>query len=85
MHIDVVNLLVFLGIGLAAGWAAGAVMGTKSIGVLGYLIVGVIGAFLGGLLFDYIPAEVVSLLSRFAVALVGAIVLLFLLRLIKSA
>lgn len=84
MHIDVVNLLIFLGIGLAAGWAGSMVMGTKSIGVLGYLIVGAIGALIGGFLFDYVPADIVALLSRFAVALVGAIILLFLLRLMKS-
>ena len=41
------NLLLFLLIGLVAGWLAGQIMKGKGFGLVGNLIVGVIGAFFG--------------------------------------
>ena len=43
------KLVLFLLIGLAAGWLAGEIMKSKR-GLLGNLAVGVIGAFIGGFL-----------------------------------
>lgn len=46
MSQDLVQLLIFLAIGLAAGWLAGLVMGGG--GLLRNLVAGVIGVFVGG-------------------------------------
>ena len=46
MSVGTTELLIFLGIGLVAGWLAGLVLGGG--GLLRNLIVGVIGAFVGG-------------------------------------
>jgi uncharacterized membrane protein YeaQ/YmgE (transglycosylase-associated protein family) len=46
MNVDMTALLIFLGIGLLAGWLASLVLGGG--GLLRNLIVGVIGAFVGG-------------------------------------
>ena len=42
------NIVLFLVIGLVAGWLAGQIMKGKGFGLVGNLVVGVIGAFLGG-------------------------------------
>lgn len=76
----------FILIGLAAGWLAGQVMRGGGFGVVGDIIVGIIGALLGGFLFSSLgvyPGG--GLFASLIVATIGAIVLLFLLRLIKRA
>ena len=55
-------------------------------GVIGDLVVGVVGAVLGGWLFSTFGASVGGgLLGSIIVATVGAVVLLFVVRLIKRA
>jgi uncharacterized membrane protein YeaQ/YmgE (transglycosylase-associated protein family) len=79
------EFLWFILIGLAAGWLAGQLMKGGGFGVVGDIIVGVIGALLGGFLFSTLgvfPGG--GLFSRLIVATIGAVVLLFLLRLIKK-
>jgi uncharacterized membrane protein YeaQ/YmgE (transglycosylase-associated protein family) len=80
------GLILFILIGLAAGWLAGQVMKGGGFGVVGDIVVGVIGALIGGFLFQRSGAFAGSgLLGSLIVATIGAIVLLFLLRLIKRA
>jgi uncharacterized membrane protein YeaQ/YmgE (transglycosylase-associated protein family) len=45
---DLTSLLVFLLLGLVAGWLASMVMRGGGYGLVGDMVVGVIGAFLGG-------------------------------------
>ncbi len=77
------EFLWFILIGLAAGWLAGQVMRGGGFGFIGDIIVGVIGALLGGFLFGSVGVAPMGLFGRLVVATIGAIVLLFLLRLIK--
>ncbi len=82
MPIDPVGLIIFLVIGAIAGWLAGQIMRGGSFGLLGNIIIGVLGAILAGWLF----AGVVPLpapLSQIVTATIGAIILLFLLRLAR--
>lgn len=79
------DLLWFLLIGLAAGWLAGQIMKGGGFGIIGDLIVGVIGAVLGGWLFGLLGVGAGGKLGALIVATVGAIVLLFVLRLAKKA
>ena len=46
MSPEIIQLLIFLGIGLVAGWLAGLVLGGG--GLLRNLVAGVIGVFVGG-------------------------------------
>jgi uncharacterized membrane protein YeaQ/YmgE (transglycosylase-associated protein family) len=82
---DLQSLLLFLIIGLVAGWLAGKIMRGGGFGLIGDLIVGVIGALLGGWIFGLLGIEFGGILGSLITALVGAIVLLFILRLIKKA
>jgi uncharacterized membrane protein YeaQ/YmgE (transglycosylase-associated protein family) len=72
------NLLLFLLIGLVAGWLAGKLMRGQGFGLLGNVAVGILGAFLGGLLFGAVGATPeASLLGQLVSATVGAVLLLF--------
>lgn len=79
------GLIWFLLIGLCAGWLAGKIMKGGGFGVIGDLIVGVIGAFLGAWVFSMLGIGAGGLLGALVTATVGALLLLFLIRLIKKA
>jgi uncharacterized membrane protein YeaQ/YmgE (transglycosylase-associated protein family) len=81
------SLIVFLIIGLIAGWLAGHIMKGGGFGIIGDLIVGVIGAFIGGWLWGVLrlPGLGPWWLTAIISATIGACILLFLLRLIKRA
>jgi uncharacterized membrane protein YeaQ/YmgE (transglycosylase-associated protein family) len=74
----------FLLIGLVAGWIAGNLRKGSGFGLLGNLIVGVIGAELGGLLLGALGLGFGGLFGELFVAVLGALVLLYLLTLIKK-
>lgn len=77
------GLIGYLIIGLVAGFLAGRVFRGRGFGLLGNLVVGVVGAFLGGFLFDLVGLVAVGLLARLLVATVGAIVLLWIVSVLK--
>jgi uncharacterized membrane protein YeaQ/YmgE (transglycosylase-associated protein family) len=74
------SILYFALVGLAAGWLAGKVMQSNTPSLVTDLIVGVIGAVLGGFLFGLLGLTAVGMIGDLVTALVGAIVLIFLLR-----
>jgi uncharacterized membrane protein YeaQ/YmgE (transglycosylase-associated protein family) len=78
------TLLLWLVIGLIAGWLASAVVG-GGYGLVGDIVVGVVGAFLGGYLFRATGAASPfgGLPGTIFIAFIGAVVLLLLLRLIN--
>lgn len=68
-------------LGGLAGWVASMIVGNnKSQGLLGNIIVGIIGGFIGGFVFDLLGGSGVTgfNLWSFVVALVGAVILLWL-------
>jgi len=75
------TLLVWLFVGLIAGWLASAVVG-GGYGLVGDIVVGIVGAFLGGWLFRAlgVSAPGSGIVGTIVVAFVGAVVLLLLLR-----
>ncbi len=79
------SLLLFLLIGLAAGWLAGRIMKGGGFGLLGNMVVGVIGAVLGGWLFGLFGIALGGLFGSLVTAVVGAVVLLYLIKLVKRA
>ncbi|NIR50311.1 GlsB/YeaQ/YmgE family stress response membrane protein [candidate division KSB1 bacterium] len=79
------NLLLFLLIGLVAGWLAGQIMKGKGFGLVGNLIVGVIGALIGGFLFDTLDIAVGGgIIGSLIAALIGAVILLWIVGLVKK-
>ena len=83
------NILGWLLIGLIAGWLANQIMGAGSYGIVGDIIVGLIGALIGGFLAGVIfnrpldfnaPFAFDNFLITLVIALLGAIILVALLR-----
>ncbi|CAM3718659.1 GlsB/YeaQ/YmgE family stress response membrane protein [Corallococcus sp. ZKHCc1 1396] len=79
-------ILLWAVIGLIAGWLASAVVG-GGYGVVGDIVVGVVGAFLGGFIFRALgtSAPFGGIAGTIFVAFIGAVVLLLILRAIRSA
>ncbi len=83
---DATGLIIFLLIGAAAGWIAGKLMKGGGFGLIGNIIVGIVGAFLGGWLLKALNVSFgAGHLSTLVTAVIGAIVLLFVVGLIKRA
>lgn len=79
------SLVMFLLVGLVAGWLAGQIMKGKGFGLIGNLIVGVIGAFIGGFVFDFVGIAAYGMIGSIIAALVGAMILLWVIGLVKKS
>ena len=81
----ITDLIIFLVIGAVAGWLAGVIMKGGGFGLVGDIIVGVIGSLIGGWLFGLRGIAAGGLIGSIIAAVVGAIILIAILRLIKRA
>lgn len=81
------DLLTWLIVGLIAGVLASLVMGGTGYGLIGDIIIGIVGAFVGGWLFTKLGVTTPfgGIAGVIFVAFIGAVVLLFLLRLIRRS
>lgn len=81
------GLLAWIIVGIIAGWLAGLVMKGKGFGLVGNIVVGVIGALIGGWLagaiFNINNAISGVNVTTIVVAVLGAIVVLSVARLLK--
>ena len=71
------SVIVFLLVGVFAGWIASSLMKGEGLGILGDMIVGVIGAFIGGFIFDMAGVAVFGFWSSLGMSVIGAMVFLF--------
>ena len=79
------QLIVLLIIGAVAGWIAGLIIKGGGFGIIGNIIVGVLGAVLGGWLFGVLGISVGGeWAGRIVTATIGAVILLFLVGLIRK-
>jgi uncharacterized membrane protein YeaQ/YmgE (transglycosylase-associated protein family) len=77
------HLLIFILIGLIAGAMAGRVVSGHGYGIVGDMVVGIIGAFLGGWIFSqFLGVAGGGLIFSVLIAFVGAVILLWLIRLV---
>ncbi len=80
------GLLVFLLVGLIAGWLASMLVRGGGFGLVGDLIVGVIGAFIAGFLFPRLNISLgAGIIGQIIAAAIGAIILLVIIRAVKRA
>ncbi len=84
MNVETRALVIFLIIGLVAGFIASLLVGGGG-GILRYLLTGVIGAFVGGFMFEALNIDLGiqnRLVSQIVTASVGAIIVVLLARFI---
>lgn len=82
------GIIAFLVLGGIAGWIASLMMGTDaSQGILGNVAVGVVGALIGGLVFNAFGNVGVTGFNLYSliVAVLGAVISLWLLRVVRAA
>src|SRR5271165_5820061 len=80
------GFLVWIVVGLIAGWLAGQVMKGGGYGVLVDIILGILGGFVGGWIFGLLgiwPGG--GMIGSIIVAFVGAVILVWISRLLKKA
>ena len=79
------TFLTWLIVGLIAGVLASMVMGGTGYGLIGDIIIGIVGAFVGGWLFSAlgVASPLGGLAGTILVAFIGAVVLLFIIRLVR--
>lgn len=86
----IVEIITILAIGAIAGWLAGQLMKGAGFGLIGNIVVGIIGSFIGTFLGGIaagaglaIPSP--TLLSAIIWATLGAMLLLFVIGLVKKS
>lgn len=78
------GLISFLVIGLLAGWIASKMMRGTSLGLPANLAVGVVGAVIGGYLFRLAGVAVGGFVGSLITAVVGALILLYVVGLLRK-
>ncbi|MBK6946878.1 MAG: GlsB/YeaQ/YmgE family stress response membrane protein [Haliscomenobacter sp.] len=79
------EIILHLLVGAAAGWLGGQVMQGSGFGILGNIVVGLIGGLIGGYLFAFLGIQTNGgLTGSIITAAVGAIVLLWIARMVKG-
>jgi len=84
LNLDLGNLILFLIVGLAAGFVANALLGKRESSLLSNMLLGLAGAFVGGLVLPAIGFRFWGIAATFISATVGAVLILFLTRLISG-
>ena len=79
------GLIWWIIIGAVAGWLAGKLMRGGGFGFLVNLLVGIAGAVIGGWVFGLLGIATGGIVGSLVTALVGAILLLWIISLFKRA
>jgi uncharacterized membrane protein YeaQ/YmgE (transglycosylase-associated protein family) len=82
------SLVIWIVVGVVAGFLAGTIVKGYGFGLIGNLVVGVVGAFLAGWLLPTLGVSfsvINPLVTSIAYATIGAVVLLLLIGLVRRA
>jgi uncharacterized membrane protein YeaQ/YmgE (transglycosylase-associated protein family) len=80
------GFLYWIIVGLIAGWLAGQVMKGGGYGLVVDIVLGILGGIVGGFIFGTLGfSETYGLIGSIVVAFVGAVVLVWITRLLKRA
>ena len=71
-------------IGGLAGWLAGKIMKGEGYGIIVDIIIGIVGGWLGGWVFGLLNIEAGGLIGELITAVVGAIILIWIIHKIKK-
>lgn len=74
------NILIWLVVGLIAGFLASTVMRGGGYGIVGDIVIGLVGALLGGFLAGLLGLGSSGLIGSIVIAFIGACILIAVLR-----
>ena len=79
------SFIYFIIIGGIAGWLAGKIMKGGGFGLVMNIVLGIIGGMVGGWVFNFLGLSTDGgMIGSLATALVGAVLILYVARLIKK-
>ena len=78
------GIIWWIVVGLIAGWAAGKIMKGGGYGVVADILLGIVGGIVGGWIVGFFGIVGGGLITSILVAILGAVVLIWLTRLIKK-
>jgi len=85
MYMSGQGILVILLVGLIAGWLAGKIVQGTGFGLIGDILIGIVGAFIASWLFPRLGIALgAGLLREIIDATIGAVLLLIIIRLVRS-
>jgi uncharacterized membrane protein YeaQ/YmgE (transglycosylase-associated protein family) len=85
MQLSNEGILVILFVGLVAGWLAGKIVRGTGFGIIGDILVGIGGALIASYLFPKLGIRLgTGLVAEIIQSAIGAIVLLLIVRLLRS-
>lgn len=85
MYISSESLIVILFVGLVAGWLAGKIVRGTGFGIIGDVVVGIAGAFIASWIFPKLGFHLSSgLVGEIIYSAIGAIILLLIVRLVRT-
>jgi uncharacterized membrane protein YeaQ/YmgE (transglycosylase-associated protein family) len=79
------GLIYWIIVGLIAGWAAGQLMKGGGYGVVMDIVLGMVGGVVGGWLLGALGIYAGGLIGTIVVAIIGAVFLIWITRLLKKA
>jgi len=80
------SILMVIVVGAVAGWLAGLVMRGSGYGIVGDVVVGLLGAFIGNWLLRAVGFSInlgTPVLNKIVVSLIGALLLMFVVGLLR--
>ncbi|MFT7587078.1 MAG: putative membrane protein YeaQ/YmgE (transglycosylase-associated protein family) [Cellvibrionaceae bacterium] len=84
---EILNFLAWIIFGGIAGWLAGKIMKGGGFGLIGNIIVGIVGSFIGGFIFSNVLGFGAAGFNFMGliVAVIGSVILLYVVGLIKKS
>jgi uncharacterized membrane protein YeaQ/YmgE (transglycosylase-associated protein family) len=79
------GILMWIVVGLLAGWITGLLMRGGGYGIIGDLILGLVGALVGGFLASFFIAGSFGFIGSLIIAILGAVIVVALVRLLTGS
>ena len=79
------SILVFLLVGIIAGWITGLLMKGSGYGIVGDMVLGVVGAVIGGWIFSLFNLPAYGVIGSIIMSVIGAVILVVIVRSIRSS
>jgi uncharacterized membrane protein YeaQ/YmgE (transglycosylase-associated protein family) len=79
------NIILWIVSGVIAGWLTGMIVKGKGYGLLGDLIIGLLGGLVGGWVAGLIGISAGSWLGNVAIAVLGGVILVAVVRVLRRA